>query len=114
MTEPSRGEIWQVDLEPVRGHETGKVRPALVVSVDRLNHSKAGLVWIIPITTKDKVIRSHVLVPRGMGGATEDSRVKCEELKSVSIERFRRLRGTVDSKVMQEVVYRLEFFLGLR
>ena len=114
MKEPSRGEVWQVDLNPVQGNETGKVRPALVVSVDQLNHSRAGLVWVIPITTKDKGIRSHVVIPKGMGGATEDAWIKCEELKSVSVERLRRLRGTVDSKVMQEVMYRVQFYLGLR
>lgn len=114
MTQPSRGEVWLVDLDPVRGHETGKKRPALVVSVDRLNHSKAGLVWVMPITTKDKRIRSHVPLRKGMGGATEDAWIKTEELRSVSTDRLMKFRGTVDSKVMSEVLYNVEFFLGLR
>ncbi|MGB4437422.1 MAG: type II toxin-antitoxin system PemK/MazF family toxin, partial [Acetomicrobium sp.] len=33
MAEPSRGEIWLVDLNPVRGHEQAGRRPALVVSI---------------------------------------------------------------------------------
>ena len=30
--QPSRGEIWLVDLNPARGHEQAGKRPALVVS----------------------------------------------------------------------------------
>ena len=29
-----RGDIFTVDFEPVRGHEQGKVRPALVIQND--------------------------------------------------------------------------------
>jgi mRNA interferase MazF len=114
VTIPSRGEVWQVDLNPVVGHETGKIRPALIVSVDRFNHSKAGLVWVVPITTKNKNIRSHVLLRKGEAGATEDTWIKCEEIRSVSTKRLLRLRGTVGDKVMLEVRYAIEFFLGLR
>jgi len=34
---PKRGEIWLVSLEPVTGHEIGKVRPALIISNNRNN-----------------------------------------------------------------------------
>ena len=32
-----RGEVWHVDLDPVRGSEANKQRPAVVVSNDRAN-----------------------------------------------------------------------------
>nr|WP_084062346.1 type II toxin-antitoxin system PemK/MazF family toxin [Desulfofundulus thermosubterraneus] len=34
MVKPKRGEIWLVDLNPVRGHEQAGKRPALVISID--------------------------------------------------------------------------------
>ncbi len=46
-----RGEIWEVDLDPRKGHEQGGVRPCLVVSSDGLNRSRFGMVIICPITT---------------------------------------------------------------
>jgi mRNA interferase MazF len=34
MTNPSRGEIWLVDLDPTRGQEIQKTRPVVVISTD--------------------------------------------------------------------------------
>ena len=36
MAKITRGEIWTVDLNPVRGHEQAGKRPCLVISVERL------------------------------------------------------------------------------
>lgn len=113
MTEPRRGEVWLVNLDPVVGHETGKTRPGLIVSVDRLNHSGAGLVWIIPITSKKKGIRSHVLVQPPGAGSDIDCYIKCEEIRAVSKKRLERLKGTVDSKTMAEVGLIVSRYLGL-
>ncbi len=46
-----RGEIWEVDLDPRRGHEQAGVRPCLIVSTDGLNRSKFGTVIVCPLTT---------------------------------------------------------------
>jgi len=46
-----RGEIWEVDLDPRKGHEQTGVRPCLIVSTDGLNRSKFGTVIVCPITT---------------------------------------------------------------
>jgi len=62
MTEPSRGEIWMVNLNPVRGHEQAGRRPGLVVSVDLFNHGPAGLVVLLPVTSVRKCIPFHVQV----------------------------------------------------
>jgi mRNA interferase MazF len=32
MASPKRGEIWWVDLEPAKGDEINKTRPAIVLS----------------------------------------------------------------------------------
>ncbi|MGV8122781.1 MAG: type II toxin-antitoxin system PemK/MazF family toxin [Candidatus Xenobiia bacterium LiM19] len=34
---PQRDQIWNVSLDPVKGSEIGKTRPALVISNDRNN-----------------------------------------------------------------------------
>ena len=50
-----RGEIWWVDLEPVRGREANKRRPAVIVSNDRANATavrlKRGVITVVPVTT---------------------------------------------------------------
>lgn len=69
-----RGEAWRADLSPTRGTEQAGVRPVLVVQTDRANpHSPHTIV--VPFTTRirAKLLPSHVLVPAGEGGLTQDS-----------------------------------------
>ena len=35
-SEPSRGDVWSINLDPALGREQARTRPALVVSVDNL------------------------------------------------------------------------------
>ncbi len=49
-----RGDIWLVDLDPIRGHEQSGTRPALVISVDALNYGPAGLLVVLPIYQPSK------------------------------------------------------------
>jgi mRNA-degrading endonuclease toxin of MazEF toxin-antitoxin module len=37
-----RGEIWLIDLNPIRGHEQAGKRPCLVVSVDLFHQGASG------------------------------------------------------------------------
>jgi len=47
---PRRGEVWWVELDPARGREMSKRRPALVVSPDEMNRG-LGTVIVAPVTT---------------------------------------------------------------
>src|SRR5580700_10753385 len=53
-SEPSRGDVWSINLDPTLGREQAGTRPALVVSVDKFNHGPADLILVLPITSKDK------------------------------------------------------------
>ena len=110
---PSRGEVWLVDLNPSRGHEQAGKRPGLVVSVDEFNHGPAGLVVVLPITSKAKGIRFHFAVEPPEGGLKVMSFVKCEDLRSISVERLSRRLGSVSVDTLAEVDDRLRILLGL-
>jgi mRNA interferase MazF len=56
MSDPLRGEIWLCDFEPVRGHEQGLRRPALVVSTDIFNKGPADLLIVLPLTGQQSPI----------------------------------------------------------
>lgn len=112
-TPPSRGEIWIVDLNPRRGHETRGQRRALVISVNELNHGPAGLAMVLPISTTDKRIRMHVQVPTGEAGQTQDGFVKCEEVRSLSIERFSSRMGAVKAATLAAVMRNVSVLLGI-
>jgi len=51
---PLRGEIWEFNLNPRKGHEQKGERPCLVVSTDAMNRSAFGTVIICPITTRER------------------------------------------------------------
>ena len=65
---PSRGEVWLVDLNPVKGHEQAGRRPALVISVDIFNQGAAELAVVLPITAQNKHIPLHVPLEPPEGG----------------------------------------------
>lgn len=111
--QPSRGEIWFVDLNPVRGHEQAGKRPALVVSVDLFNSGPAGLVVVLPITTKDKGIPFHMEIYPPEGGLPEKSFIKCEDIRSISKERLLSLAGAVSLLTMAAVEDRIRILLNL-
>lgn len=113
MSQPLRGEIWLVMLDPTIGREQAGTRPALVISDDLFNQSHAELVVVLPITSKNKGIRSHVAISPPEGGLNLTSYVKCEDVRSISIQRLGRKLGKVTAKTMDEVENRLRFILAI-
>lgn len=113
MLEPSRGEVWLVDLNPTRGHEPAGVRPGLVVSVDPFNHGPAGLVVLLPLTSVAKGIPFHVEINPPEGGVKGKSFIKCEDVRSVAKERLSRRWGKVSASTLTAVEDRLRILLGL-
>lgn len=113
MPEPSRGEVWLVDLSPTKGHEQSGRRPGLVVSVDLFNHGQAGLVVMLPISTVAKGVPFHVQVNPPEGGLKQRSFVKCEDVRSVAKERLLRRAGAVSPHTMDAVEDRLRILLNL-
>lgn len=110
---PSRGEVWDVDLNPTRGHEQAGRRPALIVSTDRFNHGPAGLVVVLPMTTRPKGIPLHVEVDPPEGGVREKSFVKPEDVRAVSTERLGTRWGAVSAPTLAAVESRLRVLLEL-
>jgi mRNA interferase MazF len=105
--------VWLVDFgEPV-GREQSGTRPAVVVSADALNESRAGVVVVVPITTAYRGLPSHVEIDRGGSGLDEVSYAKCEDVKSVSEQRLLGRLGVVDDEAMFEAARALRFLLDL-
>ena len=80
------GQVWFVDFEPVRGREQGRDRPALVVSSRfHLDLTRGRLICVLPLTSVEYpgwLHRVHVAAGGGW--------VITEQIRTVSIERFRR------------------------
>ena len=114
-THPRRGEVWVVDFSPSIGSEMRDRHPALVVSVDELNASPWGLIVVCPISTfrKEKPFRLHILLSPPEGGVKHPSIIRCDQVKSVSIQRFSEKWGEMKNSSMDSVDFVLKRILGL-
>jgi mRNA interferase MazF len=108
-----RGEVWLVDFgEPVGREQSGR-RPAVVVSADPLNESRAGIVIVVPTTTTPRGLPSHIEIDPGTSGLDEVSYAKCEDVKSISDQGLIARLGTVQDSALFEIARSLRFLLNL-
>jgi len=112
--EVSRGAVFLVDLNPVTGTEQAGIRPALVMQIDRANIVSPHTI-IIPFTTKIREVKlpSHVKIPAGIGGLTEDSVLLCEQIRVIDKGRLIRRKGNLAEDYLSEVATALKVILGL-
>jgi mRNA interferase MazF len=112
-----RGEVRLVDLDPVRGSEPSKRRPAIVVSNDGANAAARlgrGLVTVVPVTSKfSRLLRFQVPLPATTAGLRVDSKAQAEQLRSVSVERLGPAIGIVPPALMAAVDDALRLHLAL-
>ncbi|MBI1870910.1 MAG: type II toxin-antitoxin system PemK/MazF family toxin [Chlamydiae bacterium] len=108
-----RGEIYWVNLDPVVGKETGKIRPCLIVS-NNVNNEEAGTVTVLPITSKvQKVYPFEVLIKAKEGGLTSDSKVKANQIKTIDKSRIKNFLGVISSESLEKVEWAVKIHLGL-
>lgn len=87
-----RGEVRLTDLEPGRGSEANKRRPAVIVSNDRANATATrlgrGVVTVVPVTSNTgQVFPFQTLLPAVDTGLRMDSKAQAEQVRSVTVER---------------------------
>jgi mRNA interferase MazF len=113
-----RGEICFVDLEPARGAEANKRRPAVVVSNDGANLTAErlgrGVITVVPVTSNtDRVYPFQVLLPADVCGLERDSKAQAEQVRSVTFERIGRRVGTLSPELIAALDEALRLHLAL-
>lgn len=110
---PLRGQIWQVSLDPITGHEIGKTRPALVIS-NNINNEFASTVSLIPITTSTEKIYPFEVFVTGVGsGLKYDSKIKCNQIRTVDKIRLLRLIGEINLETLNKVESAILIHFGI-
>lgn len=110
---PARGEVWLTDLNPTRGHEQAGRRPVLVVSEDAFNRGPAGLVIVLPITSRLRRIPSHIRICPPEGGLRKESAALCEAIRSISTGRLLDRWGSVSRGTLTRIEDVVRILLGL-
>lgn len=106
---PKRGEVWDIDLDPTRGQEIQKMRPAVVISSNAIG--KLRLKLVVPITGWKPAFEENVwhiqLRPNPTNGLVKESAADALQTRCVSLERFARRRGRLSQQELEEVVQAL-------
>lgn len=113
-----RGEIVRVNLDPARGSEAAKTRPAVVVSNDAANATATrlgrGVITVVPVTSStDRVYPFQVLLPAPQTGLTRDSKAQAEQVRSIAVERVGRRIGQLPAALIAELDQALRVHLSL-
>lgn len=108
-----RGEIYSVDLGIPVVHEPSSSRPGVVVSADLISNGPGGLVAIVPITSTDYGLRSHIELEDGVTGLDHVSFARCDQLRMISAIRITRRRGYAPLEQMSAIDQSLRFVLDL-
>ena len=113
-----RGDICVIDLDPTRGTEANKSRPAVIVSNDGANSTATrlgrGVLTVVPVTSNvDHIYPFQVLLPAESTGLTVDSKAQAEQVRSIDVARVRRRVGSVPAELMHELDDALRLHLAL-
>ena len=113
-----RGEICIVDLDPSRGAETNKRRPAVIVSNDGANSTAdrlgRGVITVVPVTTNTfRVYPFQVLLPAHTCGLDRDSKAQAEQVRSVAFGRVKETIGALTPELLAALDEALRLHLAL-
>ena len=96
----NQGDIFLVNLDPAIQTEIGKTRPALVISIDAMNHHSPRLI-VAPITSNvGKLYPFEVFIPAGVAGLKKDSKIMLDQLRSLDKKRLVKKIGAVEKNLL--------------
>lgn len=117
MTVLQRGMVVDIDLEPTKGSETGKVRPCVIVTNDVYN-ARLPVIQVVPITgwsdKKQRILTNVTLSPNRQNGLEKVSIADCLQTRPVDHRvRLVRQRGKLSATDMEKIDAALSIVFGL-
>jgi mRNA interferase MazF len=109
MTNPLRGEVWWVELDPTRGYEMQKTRPCVVITADSVNHWRNTHVVVGLSTTSPKRWPLYVPVP----SVSAQTQAVMDQIRAIDKSRFRTRKGVVSAEEMARIDEALKIVLDL-
>ena len=108
-----RGDIFTVDLEPVRGSEQGKRRPAVVIQNDLGNRYSPTIIVAAITSTLRPDFDVNVIIEAPEGGLRQDSTVLLNQIRTIDRSRLGRHWGRLSPQTMARIDQALSISLGL-
>lgn len=112
MTTLCRGLIIDVDLEPIKGSETGKTRPCIIVTNNTYNE-RVPVIQVVPLTEwslkKSKIKTNIEVAPSAMNGLSKLSIADCLQTRPINHQnRLVSVRGELDPEIIDKINHALK------
>ena len=110
-----RGDLFWVDLNPVRGSEQAGRRPVAIIQND-IGNEAAPTVIVAPLTTKSftKHYPMNVHIPKDIAGLNAHSTILLSQIRTIDKTRLDRKIGHLPSSYLKQVDQAICISLGLR
>ena len=107
MTTLKRGMIIDVNLDPIRGSETGKIRPCVIVTNDIYNE-RVPVIQVVPVTewsAKKARIKTNVEIQASRdNGLSKKSVADCLQTRPIDHRhRLVKVRGKLSAAKVKEI-----------
>ena len=112
-----RGMVIDVNLDPTKGSETGKIRPCVVVTNNTYN-ARVPIIQVVPLTAwsvkKAGIITNVEIVPSSNNGLTKKSVADCLQTRPIDRRaRLVKVRGELEDRVMAKIDGALKIVFNL-
>ena len=107
MNTLTRGMVIDVNLDPSKGSETGKIRPCVIVTNNTYN-ARVPIIQVVPLTAwsvkKARIITNVEIVPSSNNGLTKKSVADCLQTRPIDHRaRLVKVRGELEERVMSKI-----------
>ena len=98
------GDVVELDLGLPAGSEAGLVRPAVVVTADRILQGDPNVVHVVPLTRTIRASGSEVVIePSAGNGLSARSAAQCQHVRGVATGRVGAQLGNVGAVSLRQL-----------
>ncbi|MFH0785541.1 MAG: type II toxin-antitoxin system PemK/MazF family toxin [Pseudomonadota bacterium] len=107
MSKLKRGMVIDVNLDPAKGSETGKIRPCVIVTNNTYN-ARVPVIQVVPLTEwsekKARIVTNVEIVPSSQNGLTKKTVADCLQTRPVDHRaRLVKERGELEDEIMVKI-----------
>jgi len=117
MSRLRRGMVIDVNLDPTKGSETGKIRPCVIVTNNTYN-ARVPVIQVVPLTAwsarKARIITNVEIIPSSRNGLTKKSVADCLQTRPIDHRaRLVTVRGELEDEIMTKIDEALKIVFDL-
>jgi len=113
MVKIKRGDIFLINLEPVKGSEQGGIRPCLIIQ-NNYGNKYSPLTIIAPITSKHftKEFPTNVFLEKKESKLNRDSTILLNQIRTIDKKRLIKKISSLNEHLIRSVDLALKISLG--